>query len=132
MGKGTIVLNNGKSKAKNGLYVDGMKHNILSVNQMCDQGYDLTFHSKFCEIRKAEYGRVVANATRTSSNGYILDGAKEDCCMGKLNERWLWHRRMGHISFDNIVELNKTQAVRDMTKVLEPYDTICKPWQHGK
>jgi hypothetical protein len=29
-----------------------MKHNILSVIQMCDQGHKLTFDSEKCEIRK--------------------------------------------------------------------------------
>jgi hypothetical protein len=29
-----------------------MKHNILSVIQMCDQGHKVTFDSQMCEIRK--------------------------------------------------------------------------------
>jgi hypothetical protein len=46
VGKGTISLDNGKTKTYNILYAEGLKHNILSVNQMCDQVYNLTFHSK--------------------------------------------------------------------------------------
>jgi hypothetical protein len=51
--KGTLGLDNGKTKIKNVLYVEGLKHNLLSVSQKCDQGYNLTFHSKGCEIRKS-------------------------------------------------------------------------------
>ena len=36
-GKGTAQLKE-KVKAGNVLYVDGLKHNLLSVSQMCDQG----------------------------------------------------------------------------------------------
>ena len=35
--KGTVSLDNGKTKTHNVLYVEGLKHNILSVSQMCDQ-----------------------------------------------------------------------------------------------
>ena len=50
--KGTISLNNGNTKIENVLYVDGLKHNLLNVSQMCDQGHILTFNSQRCEIRK--------------------------------------------------------------------------------
>jgi hypothetical protein len=45
---------------------------------MCDQGYNLTFHSKGCDIRKATSGTLVENANRTSSDVYILDEVKEE------------------------------------------------------
>jgi hypothetical protein len=100
---------------------------------MYDQDYNLTFHSKVCEIRKACSGRLVANANRTSNNVYILDEVKgEKSCMGQVNEIWLWHRRMGHINFDNLVKLGKTQAVRDMPRIEKPIDVICKSCQHEK
>ena len=51
-GKGTISIDNGKTKTKNVLYVEGLECNLLNVNQMCDQGHTLTFDSQGCEIRK--------------------------------------------------------------------------------
>jgi hypothetical protein len=39
--------------AENVLLVEDMKHCILSVSQMCDQGHILVFDSKKCEMRKA-------------------------------------------------------------------------------
>jgi hypothetical protein len=35
-GKGMVSLSNGKGKAQDVLLVDGLKHNLLSVSQMCD------------------------------------------------------------------------------------------------
>jgi hypothetical protein len=53
---------------------------------MCDQVYNLTFHSKLCEKRKAGLGRLVENENRTSSNVYVLDKVKgEKCCMGVIS-----------------------------------------------
>jgi hypothetical protein len=46
--------------------------------------------------------------------------------------RWLWHRRMGHKNFDNLVKINTKQAMRDMPKIVKPSNTLCKQCQHGK
>jgi hypothetical protein len=52
IGEGTVRIGNENEKEQNVLLVEDMKHNILSVSQMCDQGEKLTFDSKKCEIRK--------------------------------------------------------------------------------
>jgi hypothetical protein len=80
VGKCTISIDNGKTKTQNAMYFEGSKKNILSVSKMCDQGYNLTFHYKGCEIRKANSGILVANANRTSSGVYILNDVKEETC----------------------------------------------------
>ena len=49
-----------------------MKHNILSVRQMCDQGHKITFNSQKCKIRKEVSGKLIATAVRTSINIYVL------------------------------------------------------------
>ena len=54
LGKGTISLGNKDASAKNVLLIEIMKHNLLSVRQMCDQGHILIFISKDCEIRKKD------------------------------------------------------------------------------
>ena len=44
--KGRVTLGNQRTKANNVFLVENMKHNILSVIQMCDQGHTLTFDSE--------------------------------------------------------------------------------------
>ena len=46
-GKGIAQLKE-KVKAGNVLYVDGLKHNLLSVSQMCDQRTEVIFRSNGC------------------------------------------------------------------------------------
>jgi hypothetical protein len=133
IGKGTICLGSEKAKEKNVLLIEDMKHNLLSVSQICDQGHTLDFDSQKCEIRSEKYGRLVATTLRTPNNIYILDEVKgEKCCMGQIDQSWLWHRRMGHINFDNLVKINKKKVVRDFPLILKPSNPICKHCQHGK
>ena len=75
---------------------------------MCDQGHKVTFDSQKCEIRKEGSGKLIATAKRTSRNIYVLSEIEnEKCRLRKEDESWLWHRRMGHIHFDNLVKVNK-------------------------
>jgi hypothetical protein len=86
VGKGIVSIDNGKNKAHNVLYVEGLKQNILSLIQMCDQGYNLTFHSKGCDMRKVGSGRLVANANIIPRNVYILNKFKgENVCLGVIS-----------------------------------------------
>jgi hypothetical protein len=58
---------------------------------------------------------LVAIAARTSSNIYVLSEiGNEKCCLEKEDESWLWHRRMGHMHFDNLVKVLKREAVREI------------------
>jgi hypothetical protein len=46
IGKGVVELGSKNVKENNVLLVEYLKHNILSVSKMCDQGYTLTFDSQ--------------------------------------------------------------------------------------
>ena len=56
------------------MYVDGLKHNLLSVSQMCDQGNEVVFRSNGCVVREIDTGESVIKGTRTPNNLYILKG----------------------------------------------------------
>ena len=72
-GRGKVTLINGKGKAQDALLVDGLKHNLLSVSQICDQGHKLVFSTKDCEIRNSVFGKLVAKGVRTPDNIYVLN-----------------------------------------------------------
>jgi hypothetical protein len=133
IGKGIVRIGNKNTKAENVLLVQDMKHNLLSVSQMCYQGHKVTFDSQKCEIRKEGSRKLIATAARTSSNIYVLSEiGNEKCCLGKEDESWLWHKRMGHIHFLNLVKVNRREAVREMPQITKPTNTLCKHCQQGK
>jgi hypothetical protein len=64
-GKGIVSLSNGKGKEQDVLFVDGLKHNLLSVSQVCDRGCEFCFTSKDCKIKSMNSGQLVAKRIRT-------------------------------------------------------------------
>jgi hypothetical protein len=46
IGKGILNLDNIKAKIEKCMCVEDLKHNILSVSQMCDQGHNIIFNSR--------------------------------------------------------------------------------------
>jgi hypothetical protein len=76
-GKGMVSLSNGKGKAQDVLLVDELKHNLLSVSQMCDRECEVLFTSKDCKIMSINSGQVVAKGIRTENNLYVLKENRE-------------------------------------------------------
>ena len=70
-----VSLNNRKRKAQDVLFVENLKHNLLSVSQVCDRGCEVVFTSKDCKIKSVDSGKLVAKGIRTENNVYVL---KED------------------------------------------------------
>ena len=68
--------------------VSGLKHNLLSVSQICDRGYHVDFFEEHCEVVNNSTGKVVLKGYKhgniyearlsTSSDGSaicLLNGA---------------------------------------------------------
>ena len=58
-GKGRIIGhgsigNNSSSLIENVLHVDGLKHNLLSISQLCDKGFKVIFESSHCIIKDSQ------------------------------------------------------------------------------
>jgi len=87
---GTVQLKE-KVKAGNVLYVDVLKHNLLSVSQMCDQGTEVIFRSNGCSVRALDTGKIVIKGIRTPKNLYIFEEGQQQCYLSKNDEHWLWY-----------------------------------------
>ena len=99
--KGSVYL---KEKVKDGsvMYVDGLKHNLLSVSQMCDQGNKVVFRSKEGVVLELDTRKTIIKGTRIPSNLYILKGGQEQCYLRKIEENYLWNRTLWHLIFSQI------------------------------
>ncbi|KAJ8644507.1 hypothetical protein MRB53_006255 [Persea americana] len=87
VGKGAVQLNHGKITSKEVLFVNGLKHSLLSVSQICDQGHEVVFKKMGFEIRKSRNDKVVAVGSRTSGNLYTLSEiVKETCAIGQVEQ----------------------------------------------
>ena len=76
---------------------------------------------------------MVGTTARNSNNIYVFSEiGNEKCCLENEDESWLWHIRMGHIHFDNLVKVRKKEAVREMPQIMKLTNTLCKHCQQGK
>ena len=68
---------------------------------------------------------------RTPSNVYILEN-EEKCYMSQIDESFLWHRRMGHPNFENLVKISQKGVVRNLPNIIKPPNHVCRHCLHGK
>ena len=47
----------------NVLFVKGLKHNLLSISQLCDSGYDVSFNRNKCLVKNKD-GTIFFSANR--------------------------------------------------------------------
>lgn len=84
------------------LIVPSLRQNLLSVSKMASRGLDIVFRDTVAEIRS---GKSVLSCKRV--NGvYILkvDEFSEQCHTAFERDE-LWHRRLGHINGDFLLQL---------------------------
>lgn len=130
VGKGTSSLK-GNEKAQNVLYVHRIKHDLLSVGQMCDVDYNI--YAKKCEIKKNGSRKIIGRRIRILENVQILEeiqGGK--CYIGHVYGSWIWNKRLGHFNFGNMVKICQTHVVRGIPKITRPSNKFCKSCQMGK
>jgi hypothetical protein len=93
----------------NVLYVEGLKHNLLSISQLCDKGNEVIFNSYSCSIISKENNSIKFMGHRIN-NVYMIsldDISSNDaqCFITKEEESWLWHKRIAHIHMDHLNKL---------------------------
>ena len=76
----------------NVLYVDGLKHNLLSISQLCDKGFNVAFDANCCKIINIETNNVVLIGHRIG-NIYMVhldDIYVSNACFVASNEHDSW------------------------------------------
>ncbi|KAK9054827.1 hypothetical protein SSX86_025906 [Deinandra increscens subsp. villosa] len=111
-GEGTVLLclDNGTSlELSNVRYIPELTRNLISLGSFERDGYNVSLKNGRAKVIKGS--RVVLSGTRCENNIYLLDGGfdhqinvvtKENT----LDEGTLWHRRLGHISDQGLLELS--------------------------
>ncbi|RDX94251.1 hypothetical protein CR513_23381, partial [Mucuna pruriens] len=84
----------------NVLYVKGLKHNPLSISQLCDSGYDVSF------------------------NKYIVQDY-EACLISINDDQWMWYKTLGHASLRLISKLSKHNLMRGLPSLVYKDDLLC-------
>ena len=63
---------------------------------------------------------------------FYLDLSDETCLFAQYDDIWLWHRRLCHVNFDNLVSISKMKKVRGLPRLSKLDNVMCKQCQIGK
>ena len=98
LGKGTVEIP-GLPLLKDVLYIKGLKANLLSITQICDEDFLVQFSKNGCIIIDEERIQVL-EGKRTSNNCYeVVPMASISCRIAHVDMLELWHQRFGHANF---------------------------------
>src|SRR4051812_44979254 len=79
----------------NVLLVEGFPHNLLSISQLSDNGYDIIFNQKSCKAFSQKYGSILFIGKRKNKIYKIdlsdLKTQKLTCLLSINDEQWVWH-----------------------------------------
>ncbi|GJW67903.1 integrase, catalytic region, zinc finger, CCHC-type containing protein [Tanacetum coccineum] len=118
-------------------YVEGLGHNLLSVEQFCDGDLEVAFRSNTCYVWNLEGDNLLTGSR--DSNIYTIPISKmatssSVCLMSRATstKSWLWHRRLSHLNFGTINQLTSKDLVYGLPKFKYNKDHLCLACEQGK
>ncbi|XP_058002279.1 uncharacterized protein LOC131179448 [Hevea brasiliensis] len=83
--------------------VDGLKHNLLNVSQLCDKGCRVIFESKSCFVSRMSDNKMLFISERIENiyviNLYALFSKDVKCFVSISDDSWTWHRRLNILAW---------------------------------
>ncbi|CAM9000270.1 unnamed protein product [Rhodiola kirilowii] len=120
---------------KDTLLVEGLKVNLISISQLCDAGYHVTFTHNSCQVLDKEGGTLM-KGSRAANNCYLIGSAgtvaASACLSSQADEMALWHRRLGHLNLKTLKKFCSTGLIRGMPNIKGDLDVICGECQVRK
>ena len=126
-GKGKTVET--KPPLKDVFLVKGLKSNLISISQLCDEGLIVHFTKRECKAMDEE-NRVTLHRVRFANNCYVWQCAQQ--CFVAHDETSLWHQRLGHMNMRHMTNIIRKGAVRGIPQLEETEKTVCGPCNQGK
>lgn len=142
--EGEALMHAGESifLLNNVLHIPEASESLLSVRAATQHGVNFKFKADRCEIWKG--ARLVAAAPSNNDTIYYLNAKSEHSynnCHAALTARSresaeLWHRRFGHLGYDNLARLQRCGMVTGISTPAEEFkataDGTCEPCILGK
>ena len=136
--KGYGSLETGNVIIENVSFVEGLQHNLLSISQFCDKGYNVNFVKEKCVISHKKNPSLALRGVR-KGNLFIADlnsGCTDqvNCFYAKAStdESWLWHKKLSHLNFKTMNSLVKRELVRGLPQIEFTQEGLCEACQKGK
>nr|GFB12561.1 retrovirus-related Pol polyprotein from transposon TNT 1-94 [Tanacetum cinerariifolium] len=135
LGYGDLVQ--GAVTIKRVYYVEGLNHNLFSVDQFCDADLEVAFRKSTFFICDLKGNDLLTGSRGTDLYSITLQDTHFPnliCLMAKATsfQAWLWHRRLSHLNFDTINLLSKNDIMVGLPKLKFVKDHLCSSCELGK
>ncbi|CAL2231001.1 unnamed protein product [Prunus armeniaca] len=133
LGKGDVETL-GLPFLKNVMLVENLQANLISISQLCDDGSSVWFDKDQCYVADFQ-GKKVMSGMRSKDNCYCIQVNENKslvCNRATDDVMELWHRRLGHINFRDLLKLSKNECVRGLPKLSGKSARVCGACQLGK
>ena len=118
-GKEPIKTRNGFVESiSNVFYIPDLKANLLSIGQLQEKGYVITFQNDECEIYDSKRGSI-AKMKMTTNRLYplTLNIVAKSLMVKKEDTNWLWHFRYGHLHWKGWKTLSSKKMVTGLPDI---------------
>ena len=76
--------------------------------------------------------KLIRKGDQTRDDLFYLDMDDATCLVVEFDDFWVWHKRLCHVNFDNLVSISNMSRVRGFSKLKKPDNIICKQCQLSK
>ena len=128
-------------RIKDVLYVPRLKSNLLSVSKLNNEGIKITFKCGIAEMVDSNKeiipkvpkhdGIYIFKAKPLQNCNQITGEELEIKAKGSVNQKMLWHKRLGYVCEAYMDEMKTNTSVRDLSYGSEKLE-ICEACTMGK
>ncbi|WJX67069.1 hypothetical protein P8452_51565 [Trifolium repens] len=114
------LINNGLPELDNVLLVKGLKANLISISQLCDQELKVDYSKDECLVTN-DKGELLMKGARSKDNRYLWVPQETThfttYLISQEDEASLWHQRLGHLNLKGMKKLVSREAIRGPPKL---------------
>ncbi|XP_031268825.1 uncharacterized protein LOC116127306 [Pistacia vera] len=100
-------------------YGDGKRGKILGKGSIVIPGFPILNYVFYVEGKKS------------NDNCYLLTN-KVSCLISKSGDIDVWHKKLGHMNFRDLMKLSKKDVAKGLPELVFPKGKVCGPCQQGK
>ncbi|KAL4290711.1 hypothetical protein GQ457_14G023780 [Hibiscus cannabinus] len=118
-GSGTVAVttSSGTKTISDVLYVPEIDQNLLSVGQLLEKGFKVTFEDFYCLIYDATGKETLRVKMRGKSFSYDPTEEEQIAFFNKACTTEIWHKRLGHCHLQRMLKMKKIDMIRGMPEL---------------
>ena len=95
------------------------------MSQLGNIGCKVEFENKTAKIYDTDRN-LIGKGDKTRSNLFYLDMEDVACLIIRFDDVRLWHKRLCHVNFDNLMSISNMKKVRGFPKLKKLDNIMCK------